>query len=475
MGRLRPRDPRTIDAGGKTIQPADLERMLARARGLGDGKALIRGANFKGATLADEVHFDDVTFECGCDFRNATFQGPAYFADAVFNGEAQFQRARFAKEAHFPKADFRGDAVFHDATFAGFAHFPDATFNGEANFRGADLKAGFRLGPCRVAGRLELENASLGDVDMRVCPRLLSCRGTHFHGTAQLKVCGAELELDQCVFDKPSALAQWEDLDPEHNDDGPAMPRLVSLRGADVGSLTLANVDLSTCEYKSTLRLDELRLATRCPFDEAPAGRLFVGRSFPFLWRWTKRLTIHEERRWRRSTPKRQGWGDRPVSPRNEKRGVADRSASRSEAERLAKTYRALRKGREDEGDAPGAGDFYYGEMEMRRHGQGSPAERAIIWLYWLVSGYGLRASRALVALGVTVLLFAGLFSALDIRGQESFLSDLVFSLQSTTSLLRAPAEELPTGGQFLEVGLRLLGPLFFGLALLSLRGRVKR
>ena len=86
---------------------------------------------------------------------------------------------------------------------------------------------------------------------------------------------------------------------------------------------------------------------------------------------------------------------------------------------------------------------------------------------------HGLRASRALVALGVTVLVFAALFSV-GIR-DETWFDNLVFSLQSTTSLLRAPAEDLPAGGRLLEIGLRLLGPLFFGLALLSLRGRVKR
>jgi Luciferase-like monooxygenase len=34
----------------------------------------------------------------------------------------------------------------------------------------------------------------------------------------------------------------------------------------------------------------------------------------------------------------------------------------------IATIYRALRKGREDNKDEPGAADFYYGEMEMRRH-----------------------------------------------------------------------------------------------------------
>jgi hypothetical protein len=55
------------------------------------------------------------------------------------------------------------------------------------------------------------------------------------------------------------------------------------------------------------------------------------------------------------------------------------------------------------------------------------------------------------------------------------FGDNLVFSLQSTTSLLRSPEEHLSIKGRLLEIGLRLIGPLFFGLALLSLRGRVKR
>nr|WP_019055429.1 hypothetical protein [Streptomyces prunicolor] len=40
----------------------------------------------------------------------------------------------------------------------------------------------------------------------------------------------------------------------------------------------------------------------------------------------------------------------------------------------------------------------YYGEMEMRRQDLKRPrAERVLLSLYWAVSGYGLRASRALV------------------------------------------------------------------------------
>ncbi|MGH1553539.1 hypothetical protein ACRAWF_20865 [Streptomyces sp. L7] len=64
----------------------------------------------------------------------------------------------------------------------------------------------------------------------------------------------------------------------------------------------------------------------------------------------------------------------------------------------LAPLYRQLRKSFEDSRNEPDAADFYYGEMEMRRHDlKRSRAERALLSLYWAVSGYGLRVSRALV------------------------------------------------------------------------------
>jgi hypothetical protein len=46
---------------------------------------------------------------------------------------------------------------------------------------------------------------------------------------------------------------------------------------------------------------------------------------------------------------------------------------------------------------------------------------------------------------------------------------------RSSISLLRAPEAKLSAGGELVQIALRLLGPLFFGLALLALRGRVKR
>ena len=160
--------------------------------------------------------------------------------------------------------------------------------------------------------------------------------------------------------------------------------------------------------------------------------------------------------------------------------------------------YRALRKGREDAKDEPGAADFYYGEMEMRR-AAASGWERTLLTLYWLLSGYALRASRSLVAFAVVVTVFAVLLywwgfqpaSATRVTGVNldsgavSYAAaapapDLggafVYSAESATVFFRGPGPELLTEwGRVFQVCLRLLGPALLALTVLAVRGRVKR
>jgi hypothetical protein len=136
----------------------------------------------------------------------------------------------------------------------------------------------------------------------------------------------------------------------------------------------------------------------------------------------------------------------------------------------------------EDQKNAPGAADFYYGEMEMRRHSVSSTrADRFVLWVYWLFSGYGLRASRALLAFGLLIPLFAIGFWLWGLtpppKGQPpiGYQTALLRSVESATSLLRAPPAGLNEVGQWLDAALRLIGATLLGLALFSLRGRIKR
>jgi hypothetical protein len=96
-------------------------------------------------------------------------------------------------------------------------------------------------------------------------------------------------------------------------------------------------------------------------------------------------------------------------------------------APEIAGIYRDLRKGREDAKDEPGAADFY-GETEMRRlaargsrhqRNDGGRAKgrlpswpkRRLLDAYWAVSGYGLRAWRALTALTILLVGCAALLT----------------------------------------------------------------
>jgi len=175
---------------------------------------------------------------------------------------------------------------------------------------------------------------------------------------------------------------------PEAVAEGNARPRVISVRRANVGHLLLSDADLRGCRFEKAHHLDGLRLEGDVEFSHSPRGL-----------RWTKRRVLAEEHQWRhareKSRSRRRWYGDgvRAGEWFSGEHNVREALAANS----IANIYRDLRKGREESKDEPGAADFYYGEMEMRRFDKTKPrAERLILWLYWLISGYGLRASRAL-------------------------------------------------------------------------------
>jgi hypothetical protein len=278
---------------------------------------------------------------------------------------------------------------------------------------------------------------------------------------------------------------------------------VLSLRGTDVRNLLFSDVDLRACRFTGAHNLDQLRLQAIILFADRPAGWR-AGWSVPPLWRWTRRRTLAEEHRWRRTEAKHAGWYPRTCRARDlvgrELLLPAD----------IALLYRALRKGREDSKDEPGAADFYYGEMEMRRHDRTAPwSERVVLWLYWLIAGYALRATRAigwlLGLLGVaTVLLAAGglaperpatpLTATITGTPPRQLLQFEATPLPAMSAarpfpdrlgaaalvavegaVFRTSDQALTYKGRLIQTTLRFFGPVLLGLALLSIRGRVKR
>ena len=492
-----------------------------------EGNASFRGTTFKGfarfgeATFGDDAEFGEATFERYGGFRGATFKGLARFDGATFKGNASFRGATFKGNASFRGATFKGNASFRGATFGDDAEFGEATFERFGGFGGVifEVAAGFKVarfmdawfGGTTFKGLARFDGATFkgdarfdeaafkgagfdgatfeGDVPVLgpiTVDKQLNLGGVQFAASIRIEADAGEVTCrrgrfpERVRFDVRRALVRLDDLDLSVPSlfTGPTVaasasartteqPRLLSLQRANVAGLTLENVDLANCRFAGAHNLEKLRLEAGAVFGLSPA-----------VAGWERRQVIAEEAAWRAARARPGRWSPPEWPYSDNKPEVVSPGA-------VAVLYRALRKSREDAKDEPGAADFYYGEMEMRRHDRGisgtnrwrGRVTRLVLTAYWLVSGYGLRAWRSLAALAVVTTLFAAAFHFVGFtRPPEptSYWTSLLYAFRSTISLTDNQVT-LTAWGSFFQALLRITGPVLLGLMLLALRSRVKR
>ncbi|MFJ1580428.1 pentapeptide repeat-containing protein [Streptomyces sp. NPDC088182] len=470
--------------------------------------ATFRDAYFESASFQGDANFVSVTFKGDAEFESASFQGDAYFVSVTFKGDAGFEEAVFQGYAYFVSASFQGNAGFTSASFKGDVYFESATFERNAGFEEAVFERSVSLGPFVCSRLVRLSGAVFsGPAILSFATRSLECRRTRWASTAEFRLRYAKVDFAHAVFEYPLTIAAVADpfvlpsgrtMTEETLTGAPdASVRMASLRGVDAAHLVLADVDLSGCLFTGTVHLDQLRLEGTCSFDRVPP------RTHWRYWRpirFTQRRTLAEEQHWRASQRTAvPGWN------------VAVFGAGNVGPAQLAPVYRALRKAFEDGKNEPGAADFYYGEMEMRRHDRTSTtrAERGLLHGYWLLSGYGLRASRALgwlaASMLVTIVLLMGFGLPQDSPKQEAtgtvppgggkvtfeidkadpknptgnrftgerFEKALNVTLNSV--VFRSSGQDLTTAGTYIEMASRVTEPVLLGLAVLAVRNRVKR
>jgi uncharacterized protein YjbI with pentapeptide repeats len=478
-------------------------------------EAIFHGnAGFRGAIFHGNTGFEGATFPGTAEFVGATFHGTAWFMGATFHGDAGFVGGTFHRDAHFggdlprhrrvrggdlprqhrvrgcdlPRdrlvhgGDFRGPSQVQGATFEGEAEFRNVTFRRDALFHGVSFERTRQFGPLLAHRGLVLDDVRFAQpVQIEASTPGICCRRARFPAGVQFRLRWARVALDDADFPGPSILSGIPQLASKELAAKEAWiakawqrllageiserPRLLSLRLANVAGLGLSNVDMADCRFVGAHNLDKLRLEADASFATAPTrtGRLSQGG-----WR----EAIAEERAWRASNHR--WWWPKWTPPRWPD-WLADKPQALNPGQ-IAGLYRALRKGLEDIKDEPGAADFYYGEMEMRRRAA-RPVERVVLTAYWLVSGYGLRAWRALVWLAGITAALAGAFYLVGFLlppKPDTYWTSLLYAFRATLSLTD-PEVTLTAWGKLLQAVLRLTGPVLLGLAILALRGRVKR
>ena len=338
-------------------------------------KAIFRKrANFttideKSFVFAGDALFDGATFEGNAGFRRATFKGDAGFRRATFKGDAGFDWATFEGGAWFGGATFEGEAVFYGATFEKDASFNEATFEVDALFGGVTFKeygvfggATFKeyavFDETTFEGKAWFDRATFkGDVEFT---ELSISAQTSFKNT----VIERKFRLNILKWGHPPENTSYT-LD------------IRSPVFGEYGKLVITGSLGTTQDFMAGFSLLDTE------FEKIE----FIEEDWPRLY---NRKTIIDEVFLTRET-------EENIKPPHT-----------LSPERVAQTYRRLRKNYEDARRYPNAGDFLIGEMEVtRKYTQdtdGTNIKRSYMdstWilhsLYFLLGKYGESISRPLI------------------------------------------------------------------------------
>jgi len=405
-----------------------------------NGAVFLQACDFTGVTCADAVFFHGAffraeaiftlaTFTHSCTFSRARFEGPAEFHGAAFQGPADFSGATFRESADWSEAVFAAEASFAGLGL-GAATFRGVTFAGpvefqEARFRGRPSfqRTRFVQGASFSAAAFP-EGAEFQEAAFEGGPA--SFAGARFGGRTQF---GARGEGEQRI---PAFAGTEADFR--------------GVRVAEPGGLVFREADLR-----------------RCRLLDSEAERIDCARTlWPTVAGRDSRLGVWDEQAAGDQPEGEQPWGE------------------------LELLYRRLAQGAVRAGERERAGDFRYGEMEMRRRNPATPrSTRRLLLAYAVLAGYGERFLRPLLfalllwlsaAVGYLAL---GLVSAtgglpLDPGQGGDWLRALHFSLGAMT--LAAPWDLVAIGqARGLQIIQHLLGPLLLALLVQGVWRRIGR
>jgi uncharacterized protein YjbI with pentapeptide repeats len=281
--------------------------------------------NFYEAKFLGSAMFDHVHFMRGANFTTATFMQSVWFFDCVFPEEApaEFEAVEFKDFVNFIGTEFGQGANFSSATFKDHAAFNNAIFRRDSDFRWVSFEETVDFGNTQFHEQVDFTNASF--------LKRVQFQQTAFRGDPRLK------QSDSLL---PGAVFSGAFF---------ANPELVQFSGCYLGNALFHNCDVTTFWFSNVTWRERRRSRKRIVFDEVAAlEQSYVTEGFEFVEDVpaTQMLKIGgfvPSRLKRKNTPAARNY---PL---------------------VAEVYHQLKTNFDNRNDFWTAGDFHYGEMEMKR------------------------------------------------------------------------------------------------------------
>lgn len=344
-----------------------------------------KDARFDEARFGEATRFAHATFGTDASFQKATFGGSADFSNAEFAENSKFEYAKFGEKASFNRATFGDGADFHYATFAENADFifanlgknssfTYATFGAEAKFNKATFDnvhfgyAAFGQG-AGFPGAMFGENAKLWEAKFG--------KGISF----QEATFGENARLDGATFDGNADFGKARF-------GGQAQFKKTSFAGITL--FTQAKF-LDSAEFRETVFTQRESKLPSAVFSQAVfyepekvtfykvnlSHALFhdcdvTKVNFSSVW-WS----------WRKGARKRMVFEELVDLDKAEALRLREDGVDERDYRLIAELYQRLKKNYDERKDYWTAGNFHYGEMEMKRLATPSPGplSRLLAWL----------------------------------------------------------------------------------------------
>ncbi len=328
-------------------------------------------------------------FKAKCTFGFATFTQKAIFSAATFVQNASFHEAKFAREAYFSWVKFSQQAYFHNAMFMQYANFSGAEFIQDAVFVEATFMQDISLDDASFTQNAYFSRATFKQD--AYFTRATFTREVYFDKTAFEKIS----EFSGATFERRAEFRGTRFRDNNEAQPGPLFslarfekPELVLFYKTYLGQALFHNCDVSRVQFSSVQWRGRQENNKRMVFEEVLDTK-----------------------------------GEAVGALRTD-----DDNPNERNYDLIAELYQQLKKNYDDKRDYWTAGDFHYGEMEMKR--LSSPCRNPVLrWLhrnlglaawYQYASDYGESYVKPFLRLLLVLALFAIIYPACGLHRVSS-------------------------------------------------------